>query len=194
MPMLVLDDVPLDIYNRLRQLAATNHEPVAAAAVHQLRRSFDQSISPAGPALPPLGSLPSAVAGISAHTKLGGKRLPDPPFLSEETGVPFDLPRPGNGACHSEPAASGFLIHTFSPTTKHPTAFDPPRGTHRENSATPCIPFDPIHLPRHCDGTRPSPANTLTPKEIADGWILLFDGKTTFGWKIEGMRRSKTAC
>ncbi len=28
--------------------------------------------------------------------------------------------------------------------------------------------------------------NTLTPKEIADGWILLFDGKTTFGWKVEG--------
>src|SRR6266702_6833859 len=24
--------------------------------------------------------------------------------------------------------------------------------------------------------------NTLTPKEIADGWILLFDGETTFGW------------
>src|SRR5216683_756625 len=29
-------------------------------------------------------------------------------------------------------------------------------------------------------------ANTLTPKEIADGWILLFDGATTFGWKIDG--------
>lgn len=28
--------------------------------------------------------------------------------------------------------------------------------------------------------------NTLTPKEIADGWILLFDGDTTFGWKIDG--------
>lgn len=28
--------------------------------------------------------------------------------------------------------------------------------------------------------------NTLTPKEIADGWILLFDGETTFGWKTEG--------
>ncbi len=26
-------------------------------------------------------------------------------------------------------------------------------------------------------------ANTLTPKEIADGWILLFDGETTFGWR-----------
>jgi hypothetical protein len=25
--------------------------------------------------------------------------------------------------------------------------------------------------------------NTLTPKEIADGWILLFDGETTFGWR-----------
>src|SRR5437899_12587314 len=25
--------------------------------------------------------------------------------------------------------------------------------------------------------------NTLTPKEIADGWILLFDGETTFGWQ-----------
>jgi hypothetical protein len=28
--------------------------------------------------------------------------------------------------------------------------------------------------------------NTLTPKEIADGWILLFDGETKFGWKVDG--------
>jgi hypothetical protein len=28
--------------------------------------------------------------------------------------------------------------------------------------------------------------NTLTAKEIADGWVLLFDGESTFGWKIEG--------
>lgn len=28
--------------------------------------------------------------------------------------------------------------------------------------------------------------NTLTPKEIADGWILLFDGATTFGWTFKG--------
>jgi hypothetical protein len=32
---------------------------------------------------------------------------------------------------------------------------------------------------RAADKPRP---NTLTPKEIADGWILLFDGETTFGW------------
>jgi hypothetical protein len=29
-------------------------------------------------------------------------------------------------------------------------------------------------------------ANTLTPKEVADGWILLFDGETTFGWNFKG--------
>jgi hypothetical protein len=27
--------------------------------------------------------------------------------------------------------------------------------------------------------------NTLTTEELADGWILLFDGETTFGWKAE---------
>ncbi|CAN5317426.1 hypothetical protein BH11PLA2_BH11PLA2_00270 [soil metagenome] len=34
--------------------------------------------------------------------------------------------------------------------------------------------------------------NTLTPKEIADGWILLFDGETTFGWEILGKGEVKT--
>jgi hypothetical protein len=32
----------------------------------------------------------------------------------------------------------------------------------------------------------PVKPNTLTPKEIADGWILLFDGETTFGWQSDG--------
>jgi len=30
--------------------------------------------------------------------------------------------------------------------------------------------------------------NTLTPKEIADGWILLFDGETTFGWNGKALK------
>ncbi len=38
-------------------------------------------------------------------------------------------------------------------------------------------------LARAADEPKP---NTLTPKEIADGWILLFDGETTFGWTVEG--------
>jgi hypothetical protein len=40
-------------------------------------------------------------------------------------------------------------------------------------------------LPCQAQGEKPKP-NTLTPKEIADGWILLFDGETTFGWKADG--------
>lgn len=32
---------------------------------------------------------------------------------------------------------------------------------------------------------KPKPP-ALTAKEVADGWIMLFDGETTFGWKVEG--------
>ena len=35
-------------------------------------------------------------------------------------------------------------------------------------------------------GTDKTKPNTLTPQEVADGWILLFDGRTTFGWKSTG--------
>jgi hypothetical protein len=35
---------------------------------------------------------------------------------------------------------------------------------------------------------RPRP-DTLTPHEIAEGWLLLFDGETTFGWKVKGQAR-----
>lgn len=31
--------------------------------------------------------------------------------------------------------------------------------------------------------------NTLTVQEAADGWLLLFDGETTFGWQIDGEAR-----
>jgi hypothetical protein len=32
-------------------------------------------------------------------------------------------------------------------------------------------------------------ANALTPAEVAEGWILLFDGATPFGWQVEGEAR-----
>lgn len=32
-------------------------------------------------------------------------------------------------------------------------------------------------------------ANSLTPAEVADGWLLLFDGETTFGWAPRGDAR-----
>jgi hypothetical protein len=33
--------------------------------------------------------------------------------------------------------------------------------------------------------------NMLTPKEVSEGWILLWDGETTFGWQIDGEARVK---
>jgi hypothetical protein len=41
--------------------------------------------------------------------------------------------------------------------------------------------FVPLLTLAGCTADEPGP-NTLTPKEIADGWLLLFDGETTFGW------------
>lgn len=35
--------------------------------------------------------------------------------------------------------------------------------------------------------------NSLTPKEIAEGWLLLFDGESTFGWTAEGGAKWKVA-
>jgi hypothetical protein len=44
-----------------------------------------------------------------------------------------------------------------------------------------------LSLPAVLVGADDAPKpNTLTPQEIADGWLLLFDGETTFGWKIDG--------
>ncbi|MBN9519159.1 DUF1080 domain-containing protein [bacterium] len=34
-------------------------------------------------------------------------------------------------------------------------------------------------------------AAALTPQEAADGWLMLFDGESTFGWKIDGAAEVK---
>lgn len=31
----------------------------------------------------------------------------------------------------------------------------------------------------------------LTPQEVADGWLMLFDGETAFGWKVDGAAEVK---
>ena len=41
---------------------------------------------------------------------------------------------------------------------------------------------------RAADDAKP---NTLTPKEISEGWILLFDGETTFGWVAAGKSEAR---
>ena len=42
-----------------------------------------------------------------------------------------------------------------------------------------------------CALARAAEQNRLTPAELNDGWILLFDGETTFGW--EATNRSPPA-
>jgi 3-keto-disaccharide hydrolase len=41
-------------------------------------------------------------------------------------------------------------------------------------------------LPLRLLGQEQPKPNSLTEKEIQDGWVLLFDGETSFGWKPEG--------
>lgn len=43
-------------------------------------------------------------------------------------------------------------------------------------------------LPLAATGAETTP-HTLTPKEAADGWLVLFDGETTFGWSVTGAAR-----
>src|SRR5437016_458145 len=59
------------------------------------------------------------------------------------------------------------------------------RGDRAMRSIVACCLLLAVALPCHAQGDKPKP-NTLTPKEIADGWILLFDGETTFGMKTDG--------
>jgi hypothetical protein len=40
-----------------------------------------------------------------------------------------------------------------------------------------------VSLPAEKEDAKP---NALTPQEATEGWILLFDGQTTFGWEVSG--------
>jgi hypothetical protein len=43
-----------------------------------------------------------------------------------------------------------------------------------------------LSLAAPCWAADDAKPNRLTPKEVAEGWILLFDGETTFGWDAAG--------
>ncbi len=43
-----------------------------------------------------------------------------------------------------------------------------------------------LSLALPCRAAEKTKPNSLTPKEVTDGWLLLFDGETTFGWKLDG--------
>jgi hypothetical protein len=47
-----------------------------------------------------------------------------------------------------------------------------------------------VSWPFVTQATRPEPAaNTLTAQQLRRGEVLLFDGETTFGWKVDGEAR-----
>lgn len=48
------------------------------------------------------------------------------------------------------------------------------------------LPNAPRPSKRPPEAAGPNQPNTLTRREIVDGWLLLFDGETTFGWMITG--------
>src|SRR5437588_5697083 len=73
MPTLVLEDVPVEVYDHIQRQALAWNRSVAEEAIRVLRQG--------------LGSVEAVPAS--------GPRLPDPPFLGEEMSAPFDLPRPG---------------------------------------------------------------------------------------------------
>jgi Domain of Unknown Function (DUF1080) len=52
-----------------------------------------------------------------------------------------------------------------------------------------CLPAESTAQDNSKAGVRPAPPNRLTASEKAAGWKLLFDGKTTQGWR--GFRREK---
>ena len=53
------------------------------------------------------------------------------------------------------------------------------------SAALVCLPAACLPLP--AAGCRLA---TLSPKEISDGWLLLFDGETTFGWEPNSLMRT----
>ncbi|HEY7308876.1 MAG TPA: DUF1080 domain-containing protein [Gemmataceae bacterium] len=48
-----------------------------------------------------------------------------------------------------------------------------------------------LSLAAPCRAADDAKPNTLTSKEIAEGWLLLFDGDTSFGWKVDGEVRAE---
>lgn len=95
MPILILEDVPSTIYDRLRRLAEESRLPLSAEVIRQL-----QKLLPDQPAVDPMSAprdLPLPNPGMRVAARTGPLPLPDPPSQPEEIPAPCDLPLPGVG-------------------------------------------------------------------------------------------------
>jgi hypothetical protein len=109
MPTVVLEDVPAELSERIRQLAAAQNRTIPAEVVRLLRQGLREEEETSTAARhPPDGTAPDRLADPASATAApppaacepvpapvpSGHR-PDLPTLSEEVPAPCDLPRPG---------------------------------------------------------------------------------------------------
>jgi hypothetical protein len=86
MPDLVLENVPQDLYDDLRQAAEAHQRSLAEEALDRLRLKFSGRHLPDEPFLTEEISAPCTIPlpgeGKPAKTRMGGQHLPDPPWIT----------------------------------------------------------------------------------------------------------------
>lgn len=86
MPDLVLENVPQEVYDDLRQAAQANRRSVAEEALARLTRKSPRIHLPDEPFLteeiPAPCTIPLPGIGKPVKTRRGGQHLPDPPWIT----------------------------------------------------------------------------------------------------------------
>ncbi len=86
MPDLVLENVPQELYEDLRQAAEANQRSVAEEVLARLKRKPARPHLPDEPFLaeeiPAPCTIPMPGAGRAVKTRQGGQHLPDPPWIT----------------------------------------------------------------------------------------------------------------
>lgn len=86
MPDLLLENVPQELYDDLRQAAETHQRSVAEEALARLRRTPSRLHLPDEPLvteeIPAPCTLPLPGEGKPIQTRRGGQHLPDPPWAT----------------------------------------------------------------------------------------------------------------
>ena len=86
MPDLVLENVPQELYDDLRQAAEAHQRSVAEEALERLRRKPSRLHLPDEPFLTEEISAPCTIPlpgeGKPVKAKRGGQHLPDPPWIT----------------------------------------------------------------------------------------------------------------
>jgi hypothetical protein len=86
MPDLVLENVPQELYDDLRQAAEAHKRSVAEEALDRLGMKFSRRHLPDEPFLTEEISAPCTIPlpgeGKPVKTRMGGQHLPDPPWIT----------------------------------------------------------------------------------------------------------------